>query len=258
MTARKPVVGIPAGVIHLMQRRMPMHATGHHNVEAIAKVAQCHAMVIPAQGDGLDVNDVVGHLDGLLLTGGASNVEPHHYEGPPAREGDLHDPHRDETSLPLIRACIDQGVPVFAICRGFQEFNVALGGTLHQFLHEVPGRFDHRRDRTKPMEAQMGTCHEITVKKDGPLFELAGGETVGVNSLHGQGVDKPAPGTTVEAVAPDTTIEALSVNQSRAFALGVQWHPEFGVQETPFYRHLFEAFGDAARQRAEERRAGSR
>jgi len=255
MSARKPVVGIPASVIHMMARRMPMHAVGHTNASAVARVSGCVPIVIPAMGDDLDVTDIVGHLDGLLLTGGASNIEPHHYEGPPAREGDLHDPHRDESSLPLIRACIDEGVPVFAICRGFQEFNVALGGTLHQFLHEVPGRFDHRRDRTKPIEHQMGVSHDINVRKDGALFEHAGGETVGVNSLHGQGVDKEAPGTTVEAVAPDSTIEALSVNESHAFALGVQWHPEFGVESNPFYRNLFEAFGDAARQRAEERRA---
>lgn len=257
MTARKPVVGIPASIVQFMGR-MQMHAVGQYNVQAVSEISQCHAMVVPALGEDLDVADIVGHLDGLLLTGGASNIEPHHYEGPPARHGDLHDPHRDSTSLPLIRACIDAGVPVFAICRGFQEFNVALGGTLHQFLHEVPGRFDHRRDRTKPMEAQMGPCHDIDVRAGGILFDLAGGATVGVNSLHGQGIDRAAPGTTVEATAPDSTIEALTVNASPTFTVGVQWHPEFGAAANPFYRKLFEAFGDAARQRAEERRAGTR
>ncbi|MDA0368811.1 MAG: gamma-glutamyl-gamma-aminobutyrate hydrolase family protein [Proteobacteria bacterium] len=256
MTASRPVVGIPASVMTM--RHFPMHIVGHSNAAAVARVAQCHPMVIPALGGDLDVADIVGHLDGLLLTGGASNIEPHHYEGPPARDGDLHDPHRDSSSLPLIRAALDAGVPVFAICRGFQEFNVALGGTLHQFLHEIPGRIDHRRDRTKPMEAQMGHCHDISLRPDGLLQSLAGSDTAGVNSLHGQGIDRPAPGTTVEATAPDTTIEALSVNAARAFAVGVQWHPEFRAEEDPFYRALFEAFGDAARARTEQRRGVAR
>ncbi len=255
MTARKPVVGIPASVFNV--RQFPLHAIGHLNATATARVAQCHPVVIPALGEDIDAADIVGHLDGLLLTGGASNIEPHHYEGPPAREGDMHDPHRDSTTLPLIRAAIDTGVPVFAICRGFQEFNVALGGTLHQFLHEIPGRFDHRRDRTKPMEAQMGVCHDISLRPDGPLSEMAGGETTGVNSLHGQGIDKAAPGTTVEATAPDSTIESLSVNGAAAFAVGVQWHPEFDAEGNAFYRALFEAFGAAARQRMQQRRGNT-
>ncbi len=255
MTARRPVVGIPASVMNV--RHFPTHAVGHSNAVAVARVAQCHPMVIPSLGDDIDVADIVGHLDVLLLTGGASNIEPHHYEGAPARDGDLHDPHRDSTTLPLIRAAIDAGVPVFAICRGFQEFNVALGGTLHQFLHEVPGRIDHRRDRTKPMEAQMGHCHDIRLRPEGLLQALAGNDTAGVNSLHGQGIDRAAPGTTVEATAPDTTIEALTVNAARAFAVGVQWHPEFGAEQDPFYRALFEAFGDAARERTERRRTGA-
>jgi len=252
MTARKPVVGIPASVFNM--RQLPLHAIGHSNATAVARVAQCHPMVIPALGDDIDVTDVVGHLDGLLLTGGASNIEPHHYEGPPARDGDMHDPDRDSMALPLIRAAVDAGVPIFAICRGFQEFNVALGGTLHQFLHEVPGRFDHRRDRTKPLKDQMGPCHDIALLKDGILAGLAGGETVDVNSLHGQGIDKAAPGTTGEAAAPDSTIEALSVNGTETFTVGVQWHPEFDPEENPFYRALFEAFGAAARARTEQRR----
>ena len=253
MTARRPVVGIPASVFNM--RQFPLHAIGHSNATAVARVSNCHPMVIPALGDDIDVADMVEHIDGLLLTGGASNIEPHHYAGPPARNGDMHDPQRDSTALPLIRAAVDAGVPVFAICRGFQEFNVALGGTLHQFLHEVPGRIDHRRDRTKPMEAQMGHCHDITLRNDGPLAEMTGSDTTGVNSLHGQGIDKAAPGMTVEATAPDSTIEALSVNGAGDFSLGVQWHPEFGAEENGFYRALFEAFGNAARVRTERRRS---
>jgi putative glutamine amidotransferase len=253
MTARRPVVGIPASVFNM--RQFPLHAIGHSNATAVARVSNCHPMVIPALGDDIDVADMVEHIDGLLLTGGASNIEPHHYAGPPARNGDMHDPQRDSIALPLIRAAVDAGVPIFAICRGFQEFNVALGGTLHQFLHEVPGRIDHRRDRTKHMEAQMGHCHDITLRKDGPLAEMNGSDTAGVNSLHGQGIDTAAPGMTVEATAPDSTIEALSVNGAGDFTLGVQWHPEFDAEKNGFYRALFEAFGDAARVRTERRRS---
>ena len=251
MTARKPVVGIPASVFSM--RQLPLHAVGHSNATAVARVSNCHPVVIPALGDDIDVADIVEHMDGLLLTGGASNIEPHHYDGGPARDGDMHDPQRDMTSLALIRAAVDAGLPIFAICRGFQEFNVALGGTLHQFLHEVPGRFDHRRDRTKPIAAQMGHCHNIALRKDGQLADIAGSDAAGVNSLHGQGIDKAAPGMTVEATAPDSTIEALSLNGANAFTMGVQWHPEFDAEDNSFYRALFKAFGDATRIRAEQR-----
>ena len=251
MTARRPVVGIPASVFEM--RQFPLHAISQSNAVAVARVSNCHPMVIPALGDDIDVADLVEHIDGLLLTGGASNIEPHHYDGRPARNGDMHDPQRDSTTLPLIRAAVDAGVPVFAICRGFQEFNVALGGTLYQFLHEVPGRIDHRRDRTKPMEAQMGHCHNIALRAGGPLSEMAGSSTAGVNSLHGQGIDKAAPGMTVEATAPDSTIEALSINGGSDFSLGVQWHPEFDAEENVFYGALFKSFGNAAQVRAKQR-----
>ena len=142
---------------------------------------------------------------------------------------------------------------VFAICRGFQELNVALGGTLHQHLHEVPGRFDHRRDRTKSIEEQMAPCHRVTLTADGELARIAGSPTADVNSLHGQGVERLAPGLSVEAVAEDTTIEGATVGGALAFALGVQWHPEFDAETDPLSRALFAAFGDAAREHAARR-----
>lgn len=249
----KPLIGIPAG---MMQARPGMlaYSTGERNVDAITEVARGLALIIPALGSRLDIPGLLDSLDGLLLTGGASNIEPHHYSGPPARHGDLHDPHRDATTIPLIRAAVDMGVPVFAICRGIQEFNVAFGGTLHQFLHEVPGRMDHRRDRTKPIQEQMKPAHTITIRKGGPLHAILGSDTAGVNSLHGQGIDRPGKGLVVEATAEDSTIEAMSVAGARAFALGVQWHPEFDAGGDPVSRALFTAFGDAARARARQRR----
>ncbi len=247
-----PVIGIPAS--HRAFDRMRVHVVGDSNVNAIVKVSGGMPIMIPALGDDLDIESVLDRIDGLLLTGGATNIEPHHYDGDPARPGDDHDADRDATSLPLIRAAVDKGIPLFAVCRGFQEFNVALGGSLHQFLHEIPGRMDHRRDRTKPIGSQMAPCHDINVTEDGVLSGIIGANRAGVNSLHGQGIDKVAPGLTVEATAPDSTIEGLSLSGADSFALGVQWHPEFSAEEDPVSRALFEAFGDATRTRAETRR----
>ena len=231
-----------------------MHTVGQANVDAVANVAGGVPVVIPAIGERLNVVDFLASLDGIMLTGGATNVEPHHYDGAPSREGDTHDPLRDATSLPLIRAAVDIGVPLFAVCRGFQEFNVALGGSLHQHLQEIPGRFDHRRDRTKPIEAQLAPIHSIDIEDGTALADIAGAASAMVNSLHGQGIDRPAPGMAVAARAADDTIEALCVTGARGFALGVQWHPEFHAKDDPLSRALFVAFGEAARQRAAERR----
>ena len=252
-TKYRPVVGIPAS--YRDTDGFEIHVTGNRNIQAVANDAGATPLIIPAIGDKLDVRDTLAGLDGLLLTGGASNVEPRHYGGAPSRNGDLHDPMRDATSLPLIRGAIDLGVPVFAICRGMQELNVALGGTLHQYLHELPGRFDHRRDRTKPFEEQMGPVHSISITPGGVLEGIAGFTEASVNSLHGQGVAQQAPGTAIEALATDTTIEGLSVSGAKAFALGVQWHAEFTADGDPLSLSLFRAFGDAARGHAQRRRA---
>lgn len=250
---RRPLIGIPAG---MMQARpgMLMYVTGERTVDAITAVSGGLPLIIPALGDRLDLAGLLESLDGLLLTGGASNIEPHHYSGPPARHGDLHDPHRDATNLPLIRAAVEMGVPVFAICRGIQEFNVAFGGTLHQFLHELPGRMDHRRDRTKPIADLRKPAHRIAIRVGGPLHDILGTIEAGVNSLHGQGIDRPGRGMVVEATAEDSTIEAISVAGARAFALGVQWHPEFAAEDDPVSHAVFTAFGHACRARARARR----
>ncbi|MSO65117.1 MAG: gamma-glutamyl-gamma-aminobutyrate hydrolase family protein [Alphaproteobacteria bacterium] len=249
----KPLIGIPAGVVEI-RRGMALHGSGERTIDALVRVAGAHPVIIPALGDNLDAGDLLQGLDGLLLTGGISNIEPHHYDGPPARPGDLHDPRRDSTTLPLIRAAVDLGVPLLAICRGCQEFNVAFGGTLHQFLHEVPGRFDHRRDRTKGFEEVARPAHSITIRAGGPLAQLAGGTTAMVNSLHGQGIDRPGCGLEVEAVAEDTTIESISASGAKAFALGVQWHPELMADHDSLSVALFTALRDAAQERAAQRR----
>src|SRR6185312_3803683 len=203
-------------------------------------------------GERMDFDALLGHLDGLLLTGSPSNVEPTHYDGP-LIDGILHDPLRDATTLPLIREAVRRDIPVLAICRGIQELNVALGGTLHQRIGERRGGEVHRRGRDvkrimeMTMDERYGPCHPVTLAPDGFFAALTGGATeIMVNSLHGQGIDQPAPSLRVEAVAPDGLVEAVSLPGAR-FVVGVQWHPEYKPLANPVSTALFAAFGDACR-----------
>ncbi|MBL4615295.1 MAG: gamma-glutamyl-gamma-aminobutyrate hydrolase family protein [Magnetovibrio sp.] len=229
------------------------YAVGLKYVDALTQASKVIPLILPASGEGGHAEEVLKICDGLYLTGSVSNVEPHHYDGPPSAKGTLHDPKRDATTLPLIRHAVEQGIPVFAICRGFQEMNVAFGGTLHQKVHEVPGHMDHREDRSQPLEVYYGPAHEIKLAPGGVLSTLAPSDHVTVNSLHGQGVDRLAPGLEVEARAPDGLVEAFHVKDAKAFAVGVQWHPEWQVMDNEFSRALFASFGDACRKRAKNR-----
>lgn len=232
-----------------------VHQVGDKYVDAVVEGAEAVPVLVPAIGDRLDVDALLARIDGLLVTGSPSNVDPVHYGGPPPRPDNLADPARDATTLPLIRRALALGVPLFAICRGIQELNVALGGTLHQHLHELPGRRDHRSDKSRPYEERYAPVHTIRLTPGGFLQRLLGGAaTVEVNSLHAQGIDRPAPGLVVEAVAEDGTIEAVSFPEAPAFALGVQWHPEWRVRDNPVSLRLFRAFGAAARERAAHRK----
>jgi putative glutamine amidotransferase len=232
------------------------HSVGDKYVDAVVVGAAGLPVLIPALGERLDPDRLLDRLDGLLVTGSPSNVDPTHYGGPPPREGNEADPARDATTLPLIRKAVARGVPLLGICRGMQELNVALGGSLHQHVHEVVGRFDHRSDKTKPLAERYGLVHPVELTPGGRLQAIFGGASrIEVNSLHGQGIDRLAPGLLVEAVADDGTIEAVSVEAAPGFALAVQWHPEWQVLENPHSRRLFAAFGDAARAHA-GRRAG--
>ncbi len=254
-TARHPLIGVPACVKLIDDH--PFHAVGEKYLTAVVDGARGVPLVVPALADRQDVADLVARRDGLLVTGSLSNVEPRHYGGPPSAEGTLHDPQRDATTLPLIRAAIEDGLPVLAICRGIQELNVALGGTLHQRVHELPGRLDHRAPTGVPREEKYRPAHPVRLTPGGLLARLAGAEEVMVNSLHAQAIDRPADGLEIEAVAPDGTIEAVRVPAAKAFAVGVQWHPEWRVTENPFYLALFEAFGKACAERAAARRAAA-
>ena len=208
--------------------------------------------LVPALAHHVPVEDILARFDGLLLTGSRSNVEPHHYGC--EKVPDLaHDPARDAVTLPLIRAAVAADLPVVAICRGLQELNAALGGTLFQQVQVVPGRLDHRAPKGNTMpERYDHSAHSVALTPGGLFERWAGAGEMVVNSLHQQGIDRLAPGFVVEAVAPDQQIEGIS-RPDRSFVVGVQWHPEFRAGHTAFGRALFDAFGDACRRHAAQR-----
>ncbi len=223
-----------------------VHSVVEKYVDAIIDGSGGVPIIIPALASRLDIDTLLDRIDGIFLTGSPSNVDPKHYGGPKPREGNIEDPVRDGTVLPLIRKAVARGVPVFAVCRGIQELNVAYGGTLHQQAWEVPGRADHRSDKTKHPHDRYELRHKIALTPGGVLSEILGGkESIEVNSLHGQAVDRVGQGLRVEAVADDGTIEGLSVEDARGFALGLQWHPEWKVRDDPNSLRIFQAFGAA-------------
>jgi len=231
----------------------PFHMVGEKYARAVMEAAGAAPLLIPALAEELRFDELLERLDGLLFTGSPSNVEPHRYQGPPSDPGTLHDPARDATTLPLVRKAVAAGVPVFGICRGFQEMNVAFGGTLHQKVHEVQGFLDHRDDDTQPLEVQYGPAHDVTLEPGGVLRSLATSDRVQVNSLHSQGIERLGGELAVEARAPAGLFEAFRVAGAPSFALAVQWHPEWQVMSHAFSRALFAAFGKAAAQRAQSK-----
>lgn len=247
-----PRVGLPTD--HKQIGAHPFLAVGEKYVRAVVEGAGCLPLLVPTLDPVLPLREVLAGLDGLLLTGAVSNIEPHHYSDESSYEGNLLDPRRDATNLPLIPLAIEMGVPVLAICRGFQEVNVAFGGTLYQKVHEQPGFMDHRENKDDPLDVQYGPAHDIALVPGGVLAGLAGDTRATVNSLHGQGVRRLGERLVVEAQAPDGLVEAFR-HDGPAFMLAVQWHPEWKVRENAFYLATFRAFGDACRARAARRPA---
>ena len=241
----KPLIGVSACRKQIDPH--PYNVVGEKYIDGVVDGADAMAMMIPPLGSRLDIEELLSRVDGLLLTGSSSNIEPQHYGGnnsvPP------HDPHRDATTLKLLRRAVERAIPLLAICRGCQEVNVAYGGTLPPQLDQVEGLIRHREDSTRPLDEQYAPTHKLELTDTGLLASLAGTTDVSVNSLHTQGVAKLGAGLVVEATAPDGLIEAFSVQGSAAFSLAVQWHPEWKVAENPFYLAIFRAFGTACRQR---------
>lgn len=248
MTPRKvPIVGIPCD--HRMIGPHPFHAVGEKYIVAVRDGAAALPVLLPVLESPIAVEEVLDTVDGIFLTGSPSNVAPKRYGGPAPRDGVLQDERRDATTLPLIQHAVERGIPFFAVCRGFQELNVAYGGTLHQHVQEIPGRMDHREDKNQPLEVQYAPAHDVNLTPGGRLAAIAGRTVVKVNSLHNQGVDRLAKGLIVEATAPDGQIEAVRVEGAKTFALGVQWHPEWRFWENEFSKALFQAFGKALKER---------
>ncbi len=240
-----PVVLVPA--CSRMLGEHPHYVAGKKYVDAV-RLAGCLPLVVPSvEVDGID--GLLDLADGVLLTGSPSNVHPRHF-GEAVRNAELPlDPERDDWTLPLIRRVLQRGVPLFAICRGFQEANVALGGSLHQAVHEVPGQHDHRGAKgakDAPADLAYGPAHTVDVVPGGTLEAILGGAPIEVNSVHGQGVNRLAPGLRVEARAPDGLVEAFSITDATSFSLCVQWHPEWRAASNPVSMRLLKAFGAAA------------
>ena len=244
---RSPIVLVPACTRQYGDH--PYYAAQIKYVDAVVHGAHCAPLVLPALGQAIDLETMLSICDGIMLTGSASNVHPSHYDQ------DVYDPElpqdaaRDATTLPLIRAAIQRGIPIIAVCRGFQEMNVALGGSLYQAVQEVEGKMDHRENPELSLDDQYGPAHKIDIEPGGRLQQILGGavETM-VNSLHGQGVDRLAPGIAIEARSDDGLVEAFSVPSAPGFTLAVQWHPEWRLLENPDSMRMFGAFGDACRE----------
>lgn len=251
----RPLIGVSANAMEAAARRTPVHATSERNINALMTMVDCIPVLLPPVGSAVDVAELVSRLDGFVLTGGRANVEPHHYDGPEFPDDEPIDPGRDGLVLPLVRACVAAHVPVFGICRGIQEINVAFGGSLHYRIHQVPGKNDHRRPRREDVtqEEVFRLNHMVKLTAGGLFQRLTGHAEMMVNSLHGQGVDRLGEGLVVEAISPDGVIEGLRYNDDNQFIVGVQWHAEWRPDEHALSGALYAAFGEAARARAARR-----
>ena len=253
----RPLICLSANAVVATSQRHRVHATGERNIHSLLQMVDCIPVLMPPVGAAVDIDSLVARMDGFILTGGRANVEPHHYDGPEFPADEPIDPGRDALVLPLVRACIAARVPVFGICRGIQEINVALGGSLHYRIHELSGKNDHRRPRHEDVTVEeVFRLNHIVKLTPGGLFQsLTGHDEMMVNSLHGQGVDRLGEGLVVEAVSPDGVVEGLRYNDDTQFIVGVQWHAEWEPDKHALSGALYTAFGKAARARAARRLA---
>ncbi|MBL8708423.1 MAG: gamma-glutamyl-gamma-aminobutyrate hydrolase family protein [Rhodospirillaceae bacterium] len=248
-----PIIAVPMCVKFIDGQNY--HTVGEKYLTALIDGAGAYPLSFPALGPVLPVEALLDHVDGLLLTGSPSNVGVHHYQGDPDRDDSPQDPGRDAVTLPLIRAALARDMPLLAICRGFQELNVALGGSLFTRIHEQPGKLDHR-GADGPYDAIYRPAHDLLLEKGSAFADILGTERTIINSVHWQAIDRPADQLIVEGRAPDGVIEAVRVRDKR-FALGAQWHPEYRCVDNVDSMRLFQAFGAAARAYAASRRSSA-
>lgn len=246
----KPVVGV-IGNAYLLDNRFSVQLVGERNLRAVAEVTGALPMMFAGAADITNIDALLDVVDGVLLTGARANVHPTRFRTEPHIAHEPYDERRDALALPLIEICVARGVPIFGVCRGFQEMNVAFGGSLHPEIRELPGRMNHRMQRLETGEIHPDPAvifaerHDVSLTPGGTFARLFGRETIRVNSLHGQGILDLGERVVVEGVAEDGTIEAIRIADAPGFALGVQWHAEYDAQSNPVNRALFQAFGEA-------------
>ncbi|SMX33956.1 gamma-glutamyl-gamma-aminobutyrate hydrolase family protein [Actibacterium lipolyticum] len=250
----RPIVGI-IGNHHLINDSYPTHAGGTMNSEAIAQVSNAIPLLIPADPAYVAVDELLEVCDGFLFTGGRPNVHPEEYGEDPTEAHGAFDRARDAITLPLIRALVERGQPFLGICRGFQEVNVAMGGTLYPEIRDLPGRMNHRMPPDGTLEEKFALRHVVEFTDGGPFEKLFGAREVMTNTLHGQGIKTPGTRIVIDGFAPDGTPEAIYVKDAPGFTLSVQWHPEYNAACDPVSRPLFEAFGVAVKAWADGHRA---
>jgi len=242
----RPVVGI-LGNGFLINDQYPAHAVGSSSARAVADVAGAMPMLIPADPELVDIAQLLETCDGFVLPGGRANVHPEEYGEEPTEAHGLFDRGRDRVALALVRACLERGQPIFGICRGFQEINVALGGTLWPEIRELPGRMNHRMPPDGTLEEKFALRHTVSLAPDSGFARLMGSTQILTNTLHGQGIKTCGRGVVVEGWAPDGTPEAIRVPDAPGFTYSVQWHPEWNAGGDPASHRLFSEFGQALR-----------
>lgn len=250
----RPVIGV-IGNRYVIENRFTTQMVGESNLRAVADVADALPLMFAGHPAITDIASLLSAVDGIVLTGARANVHPSHFNAEPNERHEPYDEHRDSVALPLVRACIETGMPVFGICRGFQEMAVAYGGSLHPEIRELPGRMNHRMPRLENGEIHpdptvvFADRHEVRLTRGGQFARILGRDVIRVNSLHGQGILDAGGRVVVEGVAEDDTIEAIRIDGASGFALGVQWHAEYDPQTNPVNRALFQAFGEAVMTR---------
>ncbi len=242
---QKPLIGLSADTFE--KDGFLFHSLGDKYLRALTDVAHVIPVMIPSMIEATDLDQLLSHFDGMLMTGAVSNVHPPHYGETPSADHEPYDHNRDAMTLKMIKAVVARGMPLFCICRGFQELNVAMGGTLETELQRGEGRLDHRAPDSEDVDARYALSHAIKITKGGMLERILGKNETKVNSIHRQGIKRLGKGLTVEAIASDGIVEAISVDGAKSFAFGTQWHPEFKAADNPDSVKLFEAFGKAAR-----------
>jgi len=246
----RPVVGVIGNSYHV-EERFYVQMVGERNLRALAEVAGVLPMVFAGSPDITDFGALLDVVDGILLTGARANVHPSHFQTEPDPAYEPYDRSRDALALALVEVCVERAIPIFGVCRGMQEMNVAFGGSLHPEIRELPGRMNHRMPRLETGEIHpdpevvFADRHDVTLIPDGVFRGLLGKDKIRVNSLHGQGILELGERVIAEGIAEDDTIEAIRINGAQGFALGVQWHAEYDPQTNPINRMLFEAFSDA-------------